>query len=272
MFKRVWINFKKYSFLLKQLVSRDFKIKYKRSVLGVLWSLLYPVLMMAVMAVVFRNVFKFSTPGKSYLVYLMSGLVMWNYFSEASNLAMSSVVGNFSLLNKVYMPKYIFPLSKCLVVGINFLLTLIPLYAVIIIESFNYDDLSINIYHLALPYAFICLFLFTLGVGLILATVSVFLRDMFYIYGIITLIWMYLTPIMYDINIIENSTLSTVMKLNPLYLYINFARQIILGDQGRGGFLPSWQYFLACGGSAIAVLLVGIAVFKWKQDRFIYYV
>ena len=168
------------------------------------------------------------------------------------------------------MPKYIFPLSKCLVVGINFLLTLIPLYAVILIESTKYENLSINIYHLALPYAYICLFFFTLGVSLILACVSVFLRDMVYIYGIVTTIWTYLTPIMYDINMIGNPTLAFLMKLNPMYLYINFARQIILGDQ-NGGYLPSGQYFLACGGSALIVLLAGIAIFKWKQDKFIYY-
>ena len=97
--------YKKYSFLLEQLVSRDFKVKYKRSVLGVVWSLLYPLLMMAVMAIVFSNVFKMSTPGVSYLAYLLIGLTYFNYFSEASNLAMSSVVGNYSLINKVYMAK-----------------------------------------------------------------------------------------------------------------------------------------------------------------------
>ena len=112
--KNILDNFKKYSFLLQQLVGRDFKVKYKRSVLGVLWSLLYPVLMMAVMAAVFSNVFKFSVPGVNYLVYLMTGLTFFNYYSEASNLSMSSVVANFSLLNKIYIPKYIFPLSKCL--------------------------------------------------------------------------------------------------------------------------------------------------------------
>src|SRR5574344_3048950 len=162
--------YKKYSFLLEQLVSRDFKVKYKRSVLGVVWSLLYPVLMMAVMAVIFSNVFKFSTPGVNYLVYLMSGLVLFNYFSEASNLAMSSVVANFSLINKVYMPKYIFPLSKCLFVGINFLLTLIPLYLVLI-----FTGTGLNWYHLLLPFSFLCLFFFTVGMSFILATVSVFL-------------------------------------------------------------------------------------------------
>ena len=112
--KNIIINFKKYSFLLQQLISRDFKVKYKRSVLGIVWSLLYPVLNMAVMALVFSNVFKFSTPGINYLVYVLSGLIMFNYYSEASNLAMSSVVANFPLINKIYIPKYIFPLSKCL--------------------------------------------------------------------------------------------------------------------------------------------------------------
>lgn len=131
--KNICLSLKRYSFLLEQLISRDFKVKYKRSVLGVLWSLLNPILMMCVMAIVFTNVFKFSTPGVNYLTYLLTGLVYFNYFNEASNLSMSSVVGNFSLINKIYIPKYIFPLSKCLFVGINFLLTLIPLYAVIIL-------------------------------------------------------------------------------------------------------------------------------------------
>ena len=220
--KNVMINLKKYSFLLQQLVSRDFKVKYKRSVLGIVWSLLYPILTMVVMAIVFSNVFKFSTPGVNYLAYLLSGLVMFNYFSEASNLAMSSVVGSFSLLNKIYIPKYIFPLSKCLFVGINFLLTLVPLYIVLFATG-----TGVNIYHVLLPYAFICLFMFTLGMGFILSAVSVFLRDMFYIYGIVVMMWTYLTPIMYDIKMI-NVSLQPWLKLNPMYHYINFAREIIL--------------------------------------------
>ena len=101
--KNMFINLKRYSFLLNQLISRDFKVKYKRSVLGVLWSLLNPILMMCVMAIVFTNVFKFSTPGVNYLTYLLIGLTYFNYFSEASNLSMSSVVANFSLINKIYI-------------------------------------------------------------------------------------------------------------------------------------------------------------------------
>lgn len=259
--KNTITNFKKYSFLLQQLISRDFKVKYKRSVLGIVWSLLYPLLTMAVMAIVFSNIFKFSTPGVNYLVYLMSGLIMFNYFSEASNLAMSSVVANFSLINKIYIPKYIFPLSKCLFVGINFLLTLIPLYIIIFATG-----TGVNIYHLLLPFTFACLFMFTLGMGLILATISVFLRDMFYIYGIIIMIWTYLTPIMYDISLISTK-LQPFLKLNPLYHYINFAREIILYNR-----IPQPFTWVVCLISALVVLIIGIVVFKKNQDKFIYYV
>lgn len=255
-------SIKKYKFLLEQLVIRDFKVKYKRSVLGVVWSLLYPFLMTAVMAIVFSNVFKMSTPGVSYIAYLMIGLTYFNYFSEASNFAMSSVVANFPLINKVYMPKYIFPLSKCLFVGINFFLTLIPLYAVILLTG-----TGLNWAHLLLPYSFLCLFLFTLGMGFILSTVSVFLRDMFYIYGIVLTIWQYMTPIMYDINLISNPTLQLIMKFNPLYQIINFARSIILY-----GNVPTLGQFAGCAVSSILVLLVGVIVFKKNQDKFIYYV
>ena len=260
-FKNIIANFKKYSFLLQQLISRDFKVKYKRSVLGVLWSLLYPVLNMAVMALVFSNIFKFSTPGVNYLVYVLSGLIMFNYFSEASNLAMSSIVANFSLINKIYIPKYIFPLSKCLFVGINFLLTLIPLYIVIFATG-----TGINIYHLVLPYAYICLFMFTLGMGLILATISVFLRDMFYIYSIVLTLWTYLTPIMYDIAIIP-AKFQLILKLNPMYHYIEKKRKIILYHQ-----MPSAFTFAICGISSVIFLVIGLVAFKKNQDKFIYYV
>ena len=259
--KNIIYSIKKYKFLLYELVARDFKVKYKRSVLGVLWSLLYPVLTMTVMTLVFSNMFRVSMPDVNYLVYLMSGLIIFNYYSEASNLAMSSVVGNFSLINKVYIPKYIFPLSKCIFVGINFLLTLIPLYAIILLTG-----TGINIHHLLLPYAFLCLFLFTVGMGFILATISVFLRDMFYIYGVMITLWMYMTPIMYDFAMIP-AKLQFIFKLNPLYWFIYFTRDVILYNQ-----VPSLNVWLYCGLFAIGFLLVGIFVFKKYQDKFIYYV
>ena len=256
--KYVW---KKYNFLLQQLVSRDFKVKYKRSVLGVLWSLLYPVLTMAVMALVFTNVFKFTTPGVNYLAYLMSGLVAFNYFSEASNLSMSSVVANFSLINKVYMPKYIFPLSKCLFVGINFLLSQIPLYLVLLLTG-----TGVTWHHIMLPYAYLCLLMFTLGFSMILATVAVFLRDMFYIYGVMLSLWTYMTPIMYDIAIIDSPRLLFLFKLNPLYWILYFIRKVMLYHA-----IPELNVWLYCLAFGLGFLILGVFVFKKNQDKFIYY-
>ena len=261
MIKNIIYNFNKYRFLMNQMIMRDFKVKYKRSVLGILWSLLYPVLMMGVMAIVFSQMFKFRMEGVNYLVYLMSGLIMFNYFSEASNTAMVSIVSNFALMTKVYIPKYIFPLSKCLFVGINFLLSLIPLLAIVLITH-----APISIYYLLLPYAFICMFLFTLGIGLIMSTISVFLRDMFYIYGIILTIWNYFTPIFYDIHIIPEN-IQLYFHFNPLYQYITFVRTILLYGQ-----MPSLNSFIYCGVSAVVVCLLGCIIFKTKQDKFIYYI
>ena len=143
--KGIISNFKRYWFLMSQLISRDFKVKYKRSVLGVLWSLLNPILMMTVMAIVFSQMFKFKVDGINYLVYLMTGIVLWNYFSQASNMAMTSVVENFSLINKIYIPKYVFPISKCLFIGIDFLLTLIPWLGIILLSYFGLGDYTCHI-------------------------------------------------------------------------------------------------------------------------------
>lgn len=258
---KLYDSLRRYRFLLRQLVLRDFKVKYKRSVLGVAWSLLYPLLTTAVMAVVFSQVFRFSTPGVSYIAYLLIGLTWFNYFSEASNLCMSTVVANFPLMNKVYVPKYIFPLSKCLFVGINFLLTLIPLYLVILLTG-----TGLCWQHVLLPFSFLCLFLFTLGMGFLLAAAAVFLRDMFYIYGIVLSLWMYLTPVMYDLRLITHPALSALMRLNPLYQFISFARTVILYHE-----TPSAGQFAACAVPALLVLLLGAAVFRRSQDRFIYY-
>lgn len=262
MFNNIKYVWKRYSFLLKQLVSRDFKVKYKRSVLGVFWSLLYPVLTMAVMALVFTNVFKFSTPGVNYLAYLMSGLVIFNYFSEASNLSMSSVVANFSLINKVYMPKYIFPLSKCIFVGINFLLSQIPLYIILLATG-----TGISWHHILLPFGYLCLFMFTLGFSLILSTLAVFLRDMFYIYGVVISLWTYMTPIMYDIAIIDHPVLLVIFKCNPMYWFTYFSRRIMLYHT-----IPEINAWLYCFLFGFFFLILGVIVFKKNQNKFIYYV
>ena len=250
------------------LISRDFKVKYKRSVLGMFWSILQPILMMTVMAIVFSQMFKYKVEGTNFLVYLMTGIIMFNYFSEASNSAMTSVVTNFGLINKVYIPKYIFPLAKCLFVGINFLLTLIPWLAIIILSYFGFGGYvcHINVWFILLPFVFFCLFMFTLGIGLITACISVFLRDMFYIYGIILIIWNYLTTVFYSIQILTPN-LQGIFKFNPLYLYLTGARSIVLYSAR-----PSLTQMLGMFMYGLVTLLIGIYVFRKNQDKFIYYV
>lgn len=261
-------NFKRYWFLMTQLISRDFKVKYKRSVLGVVWSLLYPILMLAVMAVVFSQMFKFKVEGVNYLVYLMTGIIMFNYFSEATNNAMTSVISNFTLINKVYIPKYIFPISKCLFVGINFLLTLVPWIGIIALSYFGLGDYTceFNIYFLILPYIFLCMFLFTVGIGMLLSCISVFLRDILHIYGIVIMIWNYVTPVFYSIEIIPES-LKPLFKLNPLYQFLTAAREVVV--YGR---CPEISSLLLIGAIGVGTLLFGSLVFKKKQDKFIYYI
>lgn len=265
---RIINNMKRYKFLLYQLISRDFKVKYKRSVLGVVWSLLYPILMLMVMATVFSQMFKFKVEGVNYIVYLMTGIVMFNYFSEATNTAMTSVVDNFSLINKVYIPKYIFPLEKCLFVGINFVLTLIPWFGIILLSYVGLGEYvcHINIGYLLIPYILACMFLFTIGIGLLLSCVSVFLRDIFYIYGIVLTIWNYLTPVFYSLEIIPKS-IQPLFKLNPLYQFITAVRSIVLNGQ-----IPPISTLILVAVIGVGTLMIGSIVFKKNQDKYIYYI
>ena len=268
MIKGTLLNFKRYWFLITELISRDFKVKYKRSVLGILWSLLNPLLTMAVMSFVFSNLFETRVEGTNFIVYLMTGIILFNYFSQASTSAMTSVVENFTLINKIYIPKYVFPISKCLFVGIDFLLTLIPWFIIILLTQVGFGTYpcSINIYYLLLPVIFFALFLFTLGIGLLLSCLSVFLRDIFHIYGIILTLWNYLTPIFYSLEIIP-AKLQIFMKINPMYQFINATRSIVLY-----GECPDLLHFLIMALIGIITLVIGGYIFRKKQDKFIYYV
>jgi ABC-2 type transport system permease protein len=263
--------FKEYTYLLQQLVIRDFKVKYKRSILGVLWSVLNPLFTMIILTLVFSHIFNAKDPSiKDYSVYLLSGLIFFNYFSEATTLAMGSIVNNFNLITKVYMPKYIFPFSKVLSSALNFLFSFVALY-LILGFAVAHGTLTITWVHIFLPLDMIYVIIFALGVGLFLSAISVFFRDMFYIYGILLTAWMYLTPIMYSLNILKDSQYSVFMlpfeKINPLYYYINYARTIILSSTA-----PSLKQNLVCLACSIITLIIGTLFFRSKQDQFVYYI
>ena len=252
----------KYKYLLSQLVSRDFKVKYKRSVLGVLWSVLHPLFMMMIMTTVFQNLFKMTTDGEmNYPVYIITGLVLFNFFNEATNFAMNSIIGNFNLITKVYIPKCIFPISKTLSSCINLFFSLIALYAVIIVTGEE-----ITWHHIWLLYDFICLFMFTLGGSFILSALTVFFRDMVYLYNLITLAWTYMTPIFYNISIVGDD-LIPIFRANPMYQYITFARNVILYHR-----TPTPQQFMIIFVFGIASLIIGLQFFRKQQKKFIYYI
>ena len=243
--------------MVLQLVKRDFKVRYRGSILGMLWSILNPLLNMVVLSVVFSQVFKAVD---NYKMYLLSGLVVYNFFSEASNLGVTAVVSNFGLLTKVYFPKFILPFSKVLSSRINLFISLIVFF---ILGSFM--DVQMWWGNLLIIYMFVCLLLFTSGVSFILSTLQVFMRDIQHLYSVLILIWMYSTPILYPIDIIPNEFIM-IFKMNPLYIFIDFFRQITLNTT-----IPDLHSFTSCAFWGIGTFVVGSIIFVKSQSKFIYY-
>lgn len=250
---------KKYQPLLYQLVRRDFLAKYKRSVLGILWSILNPLLTMIVMTIVFSTLFRFDV--ENYPVYLLSGQIVFSMFSEITNTCMGSVLGAASLMKKVSVPKYIFPLSKAISSLVNFTFSFLALLTVMIATGAPV--------HPQMLYSFIAVvyvFVFSTGIGLILSAAVVFFRDITYLYGILLTAVTYFTPIFYPISIIPDH-FRWIISLNPLYHLVECFRTCAI----YGGIPTLWQN-LICAVLAILSLGAGLTVFYRKQDRFILYV
>ena len=252
-------EFAQYRFLMKQLIARDFKTKYKRSFLGVLWSFLNPLLTMLVQYLVFSTLFKSNV--ENFALYLLVGIVCFSFFSEATSMSLTSIVGNASLITKVYVPKFIYPLSRVVSSLVNFGFSLIPLFAVMLITG-----AGITRAFFLLPLGIMCLFLLSLGVGLILSSLMVFFRDMQFLWGVISMLWMYATPIFYPESILPEQFLP-LFKLNPLYHVIRFIRIILLD-----GISPEPKAYLLMGIACIVPFLVGHAIFKRTEDKFILHI
>jgi lipopolysaccharide transport system permease protein len=256
---RFFANFKKYRFLLDQLVRRDIKIKYRRSVLGIFWSFLEPLLSMIVLSIVFSTFFKHSI--SNYPVYYLTGLLVYQFFAGGSNAAMRSIKSSASILKTIYIPKYMYSLSAILSNFITFLLSLIVLFLVMLATHATF---TIYILFAVLP--IIALLFLTIGVGLILATVNVFFRDMEHLYGVCLQLLMYAMPIMYPANIVPAS-FRFIQYYNPLYAVISCCRSVFLY-----GTIYNPLDLLFAMVSGVALLIIGIAMFYKYQDRFILYV
>lgn len=250
---------KKYTPLLRELVSRDLKVKYRRSFLGYLWSLLNPLLMMCVMSYVFSTIFQSSIP--NFPLYLICGQTLWNCFNESTNMAMYSVLQNASLIRKVYIPQFIFPVSRVLS---SFVTMSFSLVAILVVMVFTRAAFYPTLLLFWVPIVF--LFFFCCGIGLVLSALSVYFRDIIHLYGVLTLAWMYATPIFYDISILPAAVQNTIAA-NPMYYYLTFFRSLIL--YGR---IPPMQTWLACIASSAVAMTVGLLFFKKIQKNFILYI
>lgn len=208
-----------YRDLLFEFIKKDLKVKYKRSILGIFWSILNPLLMMIVMTIVFSYLFRFQI--KNYPIYILSGIIFWNFFSTSTNLTSFSLISNSSLLKKVYFPRVIIVLSTILSQFINLLFALIPLIILMFIFN-NPPKLSFFL----LPIPLISLLLFTTGLSFVLSILSVYFTDISYIYQIILIAWMYLTPIFYPPSIVPQKY-QIFLTLNPMYHIIWSLREVI---------------------------------------------
>lgn len=249
-------NFLKFQPLLNELVARDIKIKYRRSVLGILWTLLNPLLMMVVLSIVFSNLFKFDV--ENFPLYLLSGQVVFNYFSNATTSSMSAITDNASLIKKIYIPKYLFVLSRVVSSFINLLASFTALLFVMIALR---AELHYTIVLVFIP--IILLVIFSLGVGLILSAIVVRFRDVMHLYSVFVTALMYLTPVIYPLNILPG-WIKNIVLLNPITNYLTMFRDVMMNNT-----LPDVGYLLIGVIEAIIALVMGLYVFYKSQDEFI---
>lgn len=253
-------NFLKYKDLMIQLVSRDIKLKYRRSFLGYLWSVLNPLLIMCVMTVVFSTMFKRNI--ENYPVYLFCGQLMFNFMNSSTHQAIFSITGNASLLKKTYVPKYIFTVSKITSGLVDFFFSMGALLLVMIVTSTKFTW-----YLLLTPIVALELYVFCIGLGMFLAQANVFFRDIQYIYNAVTTAWTYLTPIFYPIESLPENVMWLVKHLNPMYFYVGQFRDLVYYCQ-----LPGPKMLIAGSVTSLLMLFIGIKSFMRTQDRFILYI
>lgn len=258
---RIRINtFFKYKDLLQQLVLRDIKLKYRRSFLGYLWSVLNPLFVMIIMTVVFSTMF--SNNIENFPVYLFTGRMLFEFTSTSTKQAMRSVTGNAALIKKTYVPKYIFTLSKVTSCMVDLVFSFGALLIVIVATHAR-----VTWTFLLFPLVIIQIYIFCCGLGFFLAAYNVFFRDIQYIYNAIITAWMYLTPIFYPIERLPNTVQLAIKGLNPLYYYVAQFRDVIYI-----GKIPGPRIFW--GGWLLAFTMFGLGtyVFLKKQDKFILYI
>ena len=250
---------KRYQFLFEELVKRDFKKKYKRTVLGMAWSVLSPLLMLLVMRLVFTQFF--GRGMAHYTTYLFCGNLVFSYFNESTSQGMTSLMSNASIFTKVNIPKYLFLLSKNVQTLINFGLTLCVFFVFCML-----DQITFTWKFILLVYPILCLVLFNIGVGLILSAMFVFFRDIQYLWTVFIQLLMYMSAIFYDTSG-YSALIQKLFYCNPVYVFITYFRWVVIHQT-----VPSIQYHGLMMFYVVVVLAIGAWVYKKYNTKFLYYV
>ena len=252
-------NLKRDGFVLSSLVSKDFKLKYRRSVLGGVWSILNPLLMMIVLSAVFSFIFRGDI--ENFPLYLILGTTLFNFMSAATNGGMLSILDSSSLIKKIRINKMVFPVEKVIFELVNFVISLV---AVVIVMLYFQIMPTPNL--LFLPLLLFYMIMFCTGLSLILSTLAVFFRDIIHLWGVVLTAWTYATPLFYPVQRLPEVMIA-LMQFNPMYQYVTYFRQIALWAE-----TPSLETNLICFAMGAITLVVGLIVFSRSQKKFILYV
>lgn len=253
-------EFLKYRDFLKLLVDKNVKLKYRRSWLGYVWSILNPLLIMVVMSIVFSKMFRYDI--SNFPVYLFCGQLLFNFMNTATTQSIFSVTSNASLLQKTYVPKYLFTVARVTSCLVDLLFSMGALVIVMIVTGAH-----VTWYALLFPLVLLQLYVFCVGLGLFLAQASVFFKDMQFIYQAVTTAWMYLSAIFYPLEALPEDVIWMIKHFNPMYFYIGQFRDLIY--YGR---MPGHLIILAGCGAALLALVLGVWSFMRSKDRFILYI
>ena len=248
----------RYRDLVRALVARDLKVRYRRSAIGFLWTMLQPLLTMLVLSAVFSALFRFDLP--NYPVYALAGIMFWNFFSQSVTTSMNSLRGNAHLFNKVPVPKEVFPIATVIAGVINLLLAMVPLFLILLVTGH-----PIRPAVLFLPVAILLAALFTLGAGLLLSPLAVFFHDTIEMIGVLLTLFMYLTPLFYPMDIVPERYRWAV-RFNPVRSVLEVFR-----DPIYFGKIPPWTHLTVAVTVTLLALLVGSIAFRRSSDRIPFY-
>ena len=257
--KKYLDNLRQYQFLLSELVKKGIKLKYRRSYLGILWSMLEPLLSMVVLTIVFGTLY--GNTDKTFPVYILSGRLLYSFYSSATKAALKSIRSNAAMIKKVYVPKYLYPLSTVIYNYIIFLISLVVLAIVGVILG-----VKPTIYLLQAPVALIIILILSYGSGMFLATIGVFFRDIEYLWSVALMLIMYTCAIFYYPSKLLKSGWAWILKFNPLYCTIQIFRSAIFGEP------MSAPYVIYAAAFSVVITIIGLVCFKKKQDNFILYI